>query len=219
MAISSRGGGSKTWRIGEGGSCWSSWSSQAMPPPGKWILVCRMTRWRRSAGEGSIYRTKRAGANLTYLFAASVKSEGVQLDMVTVRTVIKGLRRWFDDKRSWFWRYFTMQDRLVGPSAVLSNGNIADERVSGEIRLRGWEIRGICRRVWPRLFRFGSWLPDWGKVIVERHHYCKKICSINDFILWNWGACVDTVFGHVSFDAHLGLMGCRSADGAVVTSL
>ena len=30
-----------------------------------------------------------------------------------------------------------MQDRLVGPSAVLSNGNIADERMSGEIRLRG----------------------------------------------------------------------------------
>jgi hypothetical protein len=27
-----------------------------------------------------------------------------------------------------------MQDRLVGPSIVLSNGNIADERISGEIR-------------------------------------------------------------------------------------
>ena len=52
-----------------------------------------MIRWRRSTGEGSIYRTNRAGANLTYLFAASVKSEGVQVDIVTVRTVIKGLRR------------------------------------------------------------------------------------------------------------------------------
>jgi len=60
-----------------------------MPPPEKWILGCRMIRWR-STGEGSIYRAKRAGANLTYLFAASVKSEGVQVDMVTVRTVIKG---------------------------------------------------------------------------------------------------------------------------------
>jgi len=64
-----------------------------MPPPGKWILGCRMIRWRRSTGEESIYRTKWARANLTYLFAASVKSEGVQVDMVTVRMVIKGLRR------------------------------------------------------------------------------------------------------------------------------
>jgi len=53
---------------------------------GKWVLSCRMTGWRRSTGEGSIYRTKRAGVNLTYLFATSVKSEGVQVDMVTVRT-------------------------------------------------------------------------------------------------------------------------------------
>jgi len=52
-----------------------------------------MTRWRKSTEEGSIYRTKRAGANLTYLFAVSVKSKGVQMDMVIVRTVIKGLHR------------------------------------------------------------------------------------------------------------------------------
>jgi len=52
-----------------------------------------MTRWRKSAEEGSIYRIKRAGAFLTYLFAVSVKIEGVQVDMVTVRTVIKGLCR------------------------------------------------------------------------------------------------------------------------------
>ena len=64
-----------------------------VPPPRKWILGCRMIRRRRSTSEGSIYRTKRAGANLTYLFAASVKSEGAQVDTVTVRTVIKGLRR------------------------------------------------------------------------------------------------------------------------------
>jgi len=47
-----------------------------------------MTRWRKSTGEGSIYRTKQAGENLTYLFVAFVKSEGVQVDMVTIRTVI-----------------------------------------------------------------------------------------------------------------------------------
>jgi len=52
-----------------------------------------MTGWKKSTEEGSICRTKRAGANLTYVFAASVKPEGVQVDMVTVRTVIKGLRR------------------------------------------------------------------------------------------------------------------------------
>jgi len=45
----------------------------------------------------------------------------------------------------------------------------------------------------------------------------QRILSINDFILRDLGACVDTVFGHVSFDTHLELM--RSADGAVVTSL
>ena len=64
-----------------------------MPPPKRWILGCEMTRWRRSTGEGSIYRTKQTGANLTYLFAASMISEGAQVDMVTVRTVIKELRR------------------------------------------------------------------------------------------------------------------------------
>ena len=37
--------------------------------------------------------TKRARVGLTYLFAASMKSEGVQVDMVTVRMIIKGLRR------------------------------------------------------------------------------------------------------------------------------
>ena len=57
-----------------------------------------MTRWR-STREGGIYRTKRARANLTYLFATSVKSEGIQVDMVTVRTIIKGLCRRFDSTR------------------------------------------------------------------------------------------------------------------------
>jgi len=52
-----------------------------------------MTGWKKSTGEGSIYRTKREGANLTYVFVASEKSEGIQVDMVTVCTIIKGLRR------------------------------------------------------------------------------------------------------------------------------
>jgi len=52
-----------------------------------------MARWRKGVEEGSIHRTKRAGAILTYLIAVSVKSEGVQVDMVTVRTIVKGLCR------------------------------------------------------------------------------------------------------------------------------
>ena len=144
---------SKTLKIVGGGPCWSSWSSQMMPPPGRWIWGCRMTRWRMGTREGDIYRTKRARANLTYLFAASVKSEGVQVDMVTVCTIIKGLCRWFDSER---WRYLTVQDRLVGPSAVLSNGNIADEHILRRFGFECWGIRGICRRVGIRLFRFGN---------------------------------------------------------------
>ena len=38
-----------------------------------------MTGWKKSTGEGSICRTNRAGANLTYFFVASEKSEGVQM--------------------------------------------------------------------------------------------------------------------------------------------
>ena len=58
---------------------------------GDWFGECRMTRWRKSAEEGSIYRTKRAGVFLTYLFAVSVEIKGVLVDMVTVRMIIKGL--------------------------------------------------------------------------------------------------------------------------------
>ena len=42
-------------------------------------------------------------------------------------------------------------------------------------------------------------MPGLGPLISEkRHHYCREFQSINDSILQNWGACVDTVFGHVS---------------------
>jgi len=67
-----------------------------------------MTRWRKSAEEGSIYRIKRAGAFLTYLFAVSVKIEGVQVDMVTVRTLIKGFAGDLTPSGHDFGRYFTM---------------------------------------------------------------------------------------------------------------
>jgi len=78
-----------------GGSCWSSQSSRTAPLLKKQSWGCRMetVRTGRSTREGTIYRTKWARVNLTYLFAVSVKSEDTQVDMVTVRTVIKGLRR------------------------------------------------------------------------------------------------------------------------------
>ena len=147
---------SKTRKIVGGDSCQSSLSSRTVPPPGRWVWGCIMTRWRKSTGEGSIYRTKRVGANLTYLFTVSVKSKGVQVDMVTVRMAIKGLRRWFGSKRSWFWRYLIVQDLLVGSSVVFSNENVADERMFGRFGSRSWEIRGACWRTGLRLFGFGN---------------------------------------------------------------
>ena len=100
MAISSRRGWSKASELVRKGLRRRSWSSWTVPPPGKWSWGCRMMWWRRSTREGTIYRTKRARANLTYPFTVSVKSEGTQIDMVTVRMIIKGLCRWFDRKRS-----------------------------------------------------------------------------------------------------------------------
>ena len=147
---------SKTRKIVWGDPCRNSWSSRTEPPPARWVWGCRMIGWKKSTKEGSIYRTKRAGANLTYLFVASEKSEGVQVDMVTVRTVIKGLRRWFDSKQSWFLRYLTEQDLLVGSSVVSSNGNVADERILGSFDSRSWEIRGTCWKTGLWLFGFGD---------------------------------------------------------------
>ena len=64
-----------------------------MPPLERWAWRMQDEKVEKSAKEGSIYRVKCAGAFLTYLFAVSVKFEGVQVDMVTVRMVIKGLCR------------------------------------------------------------------------------------------------------------------------------
>ena len=90
------------FRIGEEGASLEIWSSWTAPPPGKWSWSCWMMWWGRSTREGTIYRTKRARANLTYPFTVSVKSEGTQVDMVTVCTIIRGLCGLFDRKRSLF---------------------------------------------------------------------------------------------------------------------
>ena len=93
-----------------------------------------------------------------------------------------------------FGRYFTVQDRLVGPSAVLSNGNIADERMSGEIRLESLRNSRNLRENRAKVVQIWWLITRLGEVIAERRHYCREFWSINDFILRNWGACVDTVF-------------------------
>ena len=90
-----------------------------------------------------------------------------------------------------------MRDFLVGPSAAPSNGNIADGRIWW--RCPDWEVE-----------KFEEYADESGQncsistvgyqkasLLAKRHHYCREFRSINDFILRNWGACVDTVFGHV----------------------
>ena len=49
-----------------------------------------------------------------------------------------------------------MQDRLVGSSAVFSNGNVVDERILGRFGSRSWEIRGTSCKTGPTLFGFGN---------------------------------------------------------------
>ena len=97
------------------------------------------------------------------------------------------------------WRYFTVWDFLVGPSAAPSNGNIAD----GRIKWRN-PVRKVEEFEEP-VGESGQGCSDLnvtklGELIAERHHYCREFRSINDFILRNWGACVDTIFGHVPRD-------------------
>ena len=112
-----------------------------------------------------------------------------------------------------------MQDLLVGSSAALSKRIYCRWKYSEEIRfgkLRNsrnlQENRAEVVQVWRLITKLGG-------VIAERRHYWREFWSINDFILRNWGACVDTIFGHVSLDAHLEVMGCRLAGGEIMTGL
>jgi len=93
-----------------------------------------------------------------------------------------------------------VRDLLVGPSAVLSNGNIADGRITwkdpvSEVE-KFEESAGESGQGCSDL-TVGNQI---GRINCERHHYCREFRSINDFILRNWGACVDTVFGHIPRD-------------------
>jgi len=87
---------------------------------------------------------------------------------------------------------------LVSPSANLCNGNIADMQPKRKYPFRKLRIsRGLqknrVRVVQIEVVGYQVRSIDCGK----RHHYCREFWSINDLILRNWGACVDTVFGHV----------------------
>jgi hypothetical protein len=53
-----------------------------------------------SSSEKSIYRPFGVGVFLTYLYAVRGWIEVVQIDMVTIRTTIKGLYRRFDGMAS-----------------------------------------------------------------------------------------------------------------------
>jgi len=49
-----------------------------------------------------------------------------------------------------------VQDLLVGSSTVLSNRNVANERIFRRFGSKSWEIRGACWRTELRLFEFGN---------------------------------------------------------------
>ena len=62
-----------------------------------------------------------------------------------------------------------------------------------------------------------------GSLCSPEHPFPKRGCpnfwTTKDIRILGFILSVDTGFGHVSFDTRLELMGCRSADGAMVTSL
>jgi len=93
-----------------------------------------------------------------------------------------------------------VQDLLVGPSAAPSNGNIADGRIKW--RCLVWEVEEFEESTEEsgQGCSTSTVVTKLRELIAERHHYCREFRSINDFILRNWGACVDTVFGHVPRD-------------------
>ena len=101
-------------------------------------------------------------------------------------------------------------DVLISPSAGLCNGNIADVRLKRKCPFRKLRIsrdlqKNRIRVVQIEVVGYQIRSINCGK----RHHYCREFRSINDFILRNWGACVDTVFGHVSMFGRVQAGGTR----------
>ena len=88
---------------------------------------------------------------------------------------------------------------LISPSVDLRNGNIADVRMRRKCPFTKLRISRNLQEnrigvVWIEVVSYQIRSINCGK----RHHYCIKFRSINSFILQNWGACVDTIFAHVS---------------------
>ena len=97
-------------------------------------------------------------------------------------------------------RHVTVRDVLVSPSAAFCNGNIDDGRLKwrcpfGKLRISRDLQKNRIRVVQIEVVGYQDGSINYG----NRHHYCREFRSINDLILRNWGACVDTVFGHVSW--------------------
>ena len=97
------------------------------------------------------------------------------------------------------WEVAVCTNILVSTSADLCNSIIADVRLREKCPFRKLGISRNLRRNRIRVVQIevvGCQIRsiNCGK----RYHYCREFRSINSFILRNWGACVDTVFGHVS---------------------
>jgi len=144
-----------------------------------------------------------------------MNSEGVQVDMVTVRTIIKGLCRWFE--ASGCFKDILLYSWLAHRQSCLTVTLLMSALWGDSVREDG-------------KFKIRAERPGWGcldlvinyqseGVIAERRHYWREFWSINDFILRNWGAWVDTIFGHVSLDTYLELMRGRSASRKMVAGL
>jgi len=67
-----------------------------------------------------------------------------------------------------------MQDRQVSPSAVFSNGNIADERISGEVRFERLRNLRNLQENRAKVVQIWRLITKLGEVIAERRHYCRE---------------------------------------------
>jgi len=109
-----------------------------------------------------------------------------------------------------------VQDLLVSPSTVPSNGNIADGRIKWrDLVWKVEEFEEYARKSGRSCSVFWRTVTKLGELIVERHHYCREFRSINDFILRNWGC----MCWHHFWTRTRGSVKYRSAGGATVTSL
>jgi len=76
-----------------------------------------------------------------------------------------------------------VQYLLVGPSAVPSNGNIADGRIKWGVQFGRLRNSRNLQKNRARIVRLQQSVAKLGELIAERHHYCREFRSINDFIL------------------------------------